>query len=449
MKRFLNVFIYSVLVGYLFGCSPIETGSETQIPTEGLDSSPQAALSGSAREVEPDRENGSGNQADLSILEEPSNGEPGSIVTIWHGVLETEILTLREIVNSFQSQHPEIQINLEYIPYDDLYSRYTEAVNSGQGPSLMLGAGEWGLSLYLDGMVADLKRFKSSALMSEIIPPAAEAVTYKEALFGLPITAEGIVMFRNSKLIPTTPRTFEGLTSISQAATRGENVGAYLERGELFALPQLTACGGVLMLDDGYPTFNNQAGLCWIDLLRSFEEAGPVSFNGNDDLNRFVDGNVGIIFAGTWNIGMLSEALGENLAIDPWPQYDQHNLSGYVWSENIYLNPILEETDGIEAILVMEYLLSSESQCAFANLGLIPIRMNLEDITPLTSQAIQSLSEGVPYRSHPIMETYLDVFNDTLRAVYNQEVSPSDALQMASDRIIKATRDFQNIKDDF
>ena len=76
----------------------------------------------------------------------------------------------------------------------------------------------------------------------------------------------------------------------------------------------------VLNFPNGYPGLNKPLGVCWFDLLKSFEVVGPVSFNTDDDMDRFLRGNVGIIFEGTWNIDLFSEALGENLSIDPWPE---------------------------------------------------------------------------------------------------------------------------------
>jgi len=373
---------------------------------------------------------------------------PSVEVTVWHGLNDTQVLALQEIIKNYMGVNPDIQIDLVYIPYDDLMDRFINDVNTGLGPSVMLGAGEWGPSLYDASVIVDLTEEISMGLQMEISPPALEAVSYQDAVVGFPYAMSGVVMFRNTGIIPEAPTTYDDLIKLSYEATKGRTVGAYLERGDLFAYPQLAACGGGLNFPNGYPAFNN-VGVCWFEILRSFEIAGPVSFNTDDDMDRFLRGNVGVIFEGTWNLSLFSEALGENLSIDPWPELNGNNLSGYVWTDNVFLNANLGGEKRDAALAFSEYLLSPDSQSVFAGIGQIPATRYRDVQEWLIYQAVAALSKGVPYPVIPEMEIYWEPMHDALIAVLENGVEPTIALQTASDLITDQVDTFKDKEGDF
>jgi maltose-binding protein MalE len=361
---------------------------------------------------------------------------------------EDGLLTLRNVIFAFQRQKSEIQINLVYIPYDDLFDRYVSAVDLGEGPDLILGSGEWGPILYDLNVIADVSNFVSSGLRSEINPPALEMASHHNLLISLPVMISGGVMYRNKAIISEAPSGFEVLVKDAQDATTGNILGAYLERGSLYAFPHLTACGGSLMYANGYPAFDNQAGICWLNLLKSFNDAGPVSSDSDDDLHRFKAGRVGIIIDGTWNLEMLSDSLGENLAVDPWPRYNNEHLSGYVWSENVYVNPDLSDDERKAARIFTQFLLSQETQTILSQGGYIPAIMDLETSDPITSQAINALSLGTPYPFQPELKLFIEPLHAAFDEFFYGGVDAVDALGSASDEIFKAAKVFKDIEGD-
>jgi len=381
------------------------------------------------------------------VLTEPSPNLSETIITIWHGLEEEGLLTFREIILAFQRQESGIQINLVYSPYDDLLDQYLSAVETGEGPDLVLGAGEWGHILYDHAAAGDVSNFVSSRLKSEINPPALAMVTYPDLMVGLPLNIKGVVMYRNTSILPEAPESVDDLIMKAREVTTPEVLGAYLDRGSLNSFSQLTACGGSLMYLNGYPAFNNQAGVCWLDLLESYSEAGAVAFNSEDDLNRFNNGTVGTIIEGTWNLGMLSDSLGDNLMIDPWPDFNNSHLSGYVWSENI-ITPNLPIERTKAAKIFSQFLLSHQAQVILSQHGYIPAITNLEVDDPAISQAIVALSRGTPYPGQPEIELYFKPLFEAFEAVFKRGVDAAEALQSAADQIILIGEEFNNLEGD-
>ena len=445
LRKILIIVLFSV---GLTACSQGIPGSDSSTPSREAPVEPQPELF-----IESSDDINITPEVQVEILAAPENADNNPdfserIITLWHGMDDEGLLALRNIIQAFQRQESEIQVNLVYIPYDDLLDQYVAAVEIGDGPGLFLGAGEWGPGLYGREVIADISQSVPLRLRSEINPAALEMVSQGESLIGLPIMISGAVMYRNTSIVSEAPGSFEAVIASAKDATEGKIVGAYLERGNLFAFPQLEACGGSLMFANGYPAFNSPAGFCWIELLNSFKEAGPVSDNSEDDLSRFKQGRVGIIIDGTWNLEMLSDSLGENLAIDPWPRYKNRHLSGYVWSENIYINPNLDADDRDAALIFSQYLLSQEAQEILSKNGYIPAITDIDLSDSIISQIITALIQGTPYPFQPELKLYFEPLHNAFEAVFKDGVDTAQALEAASDETIKASEDFNTIEGD-
>jgi arabinogalactan oligomer/maltooligosaccharide transport system substrate-binding protein len=248
-------------------------------------------------------------------------------VSLWHAWKEEEIASLNKVIAAFQGMYPDVQFDVLYVPFDDLRGKYETATATGGGPSVLVGAADWGPALYDAELVADVSGMTSEEFLRTINPAALGAVKYRGVLVGLPQTIKGVVMFRNSTIVADAPATFDDLVAAAQAATAGDVVGANLEYGFFFSAAHLNSVGGLLMDEMGNPLFNDEKGVEWVNLLNSFKDAGPTEYYTDNDVNLFKAGKAGIIIDGTWNMSGLAEAIGaDNLAIDPWPT----PMSGYV-----------------------------------------------------------------------------------------------------------------------
>jgi len=265
--------------------------------------------------------------------------------------------------------------------------------------------------LFAAGLIEDLAPFASNTLLDNINQPALEAAYHDQILSSLPYSIQGVVLFRNKEVSTLKADSLEELISLAQTAAYGDVFGAFLERSFFFSGAHLTGMGGELYDEDGNPGFNSQAGLIWIEMLRAFDAAGPTSFKSDEDLQAFMEGRAGWIIEGSWNIPFLTETIGiDVLAIDPWPVYGPGRLSGYVQSENVYLNSNSQGTERQAAWQFIEFILSPQAQGHLAEIGRIPAMLtaNLPTTSsgPLIQQAITALDDGVPYPQSPDINLY-------------------------------------------
>ena len=372
----------------------------------------------------------------------------GSSVTIWHSWSKTEIDMLQTVIDAFRRSYPDVTFRLQYIPIDELYAAYYDAAYLGQGPSLLFGPATWGPGLFEGDVISDLNPYIPFEYLTDINPAALSSGEFHQSLISVPLFQHGMVMYRNSSIISSAPRSFEELISVSQGVTRGGIVGSYLERGSYFSAANILGLGGRLMDEDSYPAFNDPIGLTWFNLLRDYDTAGAVTFNTNRDLDMFKRNRVGIIIDGTWNISMLRQILGdENLTIDPWPTFASGHLSGWVEADSVFLNTSLSDDDRFAALSFIGYLLDSNVQVRMAEVGHIPSVVTAIPRDGLLQQALQALSLGVPYPitvDESVLNLYWKELNIAIQDVFTKNISPSNALKNASDIITQSINSITN-----
>jgi len=368
-------------------------------------------------------------------------------ISLWHSWEAPYLPALLRRIAAFQTLYPNVSFDVTYVPQVDLRNAYAEAALEGREPTLLIGQGDWGPELYERGFVEGISGMASSELLNIINSAAIEAARYQDELIGLPLHIDGVVLYRNRRLIMRSPATLEELVALSIDATQGEVFGAYLERGFYYSAAHLYGLGGALISDGGNPAFNSPQGLEWLSLLGIFEQAGPTTNFTDDDLNLFKEGRVGFIIDGAWNRNELSEAIGaSNLAIDPWPVHASGGMAGFIRTENLYLSPrALSETQGV-SWMFSEFLLAPESQSALADVGLIPALSGAPSVIdtlpisisdPLIAQAMRALVDSVPYPHHPDMAFYTSSLETVIRNVFEGGVDPAQALGDAENSILE------------
>ena len=381
-----------------------------------------------------------------SILATPTSEVFSSTISIWHSWNDEQLPALLSQIAVFQEEYPGVQFDVTYIPSIDLRASYEQAALNGHAPDVLFGPAEWGAALSDQGLVADISPLVGDELIGSLNPAAFGAARYKDAITGLPVHISGNVLYRNQKIIPTAPTSLDELISIAQAASQGETFGALLDRGLFYSGGHLEGIGGQLMNPDGSPAFNGEKGLAWVQLLQEFEKAGPTEYAQENDIQLFLENRLGLMIESSHRLEDLAEAIGaENLAIDPWPIYQDGTLSGFVQSENVFLNPETLEEQQMVSWKFVQSLFTPEAQANLGKVSLIPVLLPSRlaaagvegqiDDEPLV-QVMRALSGGATYPARPEMAIYTPYLDIALQSIFNGEASPEDALKTAADSIM-------------
>ena len=351
-------------------------------------------------------------------------------ITLWHAWKETEIESLNDVINGFNAVYPNINIEVLFVPFDDLQNKVTTDWSTGGGPAVLIDAFDRA-SGYLDAdLLYDMDEIISADVISALNPAAVSAVDYDGFKAGLPQTLKGVVLFRN-KTLADAPASLDDIIAAD----------ASLEQGFFFSMAHLVkACGGEIADASGAPAFNNEAGVCWLEELAKFPNP---TYYTDDDIDLFKAGTNAFAIDGTWNLTGFAEAIGaENLAIDPWPTAGTGTLSGVVQPESIYVSNNIDGTELDAAVAFVEYFLSAEAQTLLADptkAGHIPVVSGVEVSDPLLANAVSAFDGGIAQpRFGGCFWSNMDA---SLQSYLAGGLTAEEALQQAFDIISSAVAD--------
>jgi len=270
MKKSLFVMLVLLTAMSLIVTACGSTPAPTDAPPEPTKEEAKPEPTKEEAKPEPTKEEAKGEPTEAPEPTEPPAPAMSGTVSLWQSWKEEEIEGLNSVIAAFQEMYPDVQFDVLYVPFDDLRGKFETAAATGGGPSVLIGAADWGPALFDAELVSDVSGMTTEDFLRTINPAALGAVKYRNALIGLPQTIKGVVMFRNSDIVADAPATYDDLVAAAQAATDGDIVGANLERGFFFSAAQLNGVGGLLMDENGNPLFNDEKGVEWLNLLNSF-----------------------------------------------------------------------------------------------------------------------------------------------------------------------------------
>lgn len=291
-------------------------------------------------------------------------------ISIWIDWTQAEIATLATILEAFQESFPQVEISLVYFPPEQLADRFRAAAANGEQPTLIVGESKLGLTLLDEKYIQDIREHVTEELLRSIRPVAWEGVSVDNTVMGLPLSLEGVILYRNANLIPASPVTLEDLAKASKGLREQNQAGTILDVGFLYSGSFLSACDGALLGVDGNLALTLKSAECWLRVIAKWREAGSVVLNSEEDLLAFEAGEAAWLIDGTWQADRLLSAVGaDHLSIDPWPKYATtgKQLSGFAWTRNIYFGSTSAEKDFNAAWVLTRYLLTPEVQIQLAS----------------------------------------------------------------------------------
>ena len=205
----------------------------------------------------------------------------------------------------------DVQVNVQAVS-KDLQTVYVTAAQAGKGPDLVMGAHDWIGNLVQNGTIDPLQLTDDTrAAFNEL---AIQGVTFNGQIYGIPYAIENVVLFRNTDLAPTAPRTLDELVA------KGKELKAAGKVSEIMALPVgangdayhmypiYTSGGGYLFGKGAEGDYDpKDLGLSKPEAAKAFEKIRELGEKGEGALKRSISGdNVTSVFTGKKTAFMLS-----------------------------------------------------------------------------------------------------------------------------------------------
>lgn len=255
--------------------------------------------------------------------EQTDDGEPVSITFQSFSDQPAAIQATKEIVDAWNADNPDIQVEIVQAPTDSLDDKLTTQFAGEVAPDIIhyevLGI----VPFARDGYVADLTDLLSKETIDDIDPGVLESVTVDDQIIGAPTELQTYVVFANKTLleaagveIPTgDSMTWDELDEIAKATTSGDVHGitwglksptaAFMSLGMGFGSEYFTGKGDEMKVEV------KDADLEVPNRVRSMIEDGSVdpigvTQSGSDVLATFYAGKAAMTVQGSYQVANIA-----------------------------------------------------------------------------------------------------------------------------------------------
>ncbi|MCU0569261.1 MAG: ABC transporter substrate-binding protein [Oculatellaceae cyanobacterium Prado106] len=394
----------------------------------------------------------------------------GTVVhlTLWQGVNPPPNRdVLQKLVDRFNQQHPEIQVESLYVGQSDQQLPKILAAVVGNAPPNML----W-YAPTLTGQLVELDAIKpleewlaTTLVKDEIDPALFESMQWENHIWSVPFGVNNVGIFYRPSLfkaagITDLPQTWDEFRQVAQQLTRPESGqhGMVLPMGKgewtVFTwLPFMWSGGGELVSSEatsqpqaspGKVQILNPGAIAalqfWQDLLKDGSAILSEPERGYE-LDGFLAGKVAMQLTGPWTLGQL-QSTGVDFAVMPIPAATRPATS--VGGENLFIfksTPAEEQASQIFA----EYVLSEEFQTEWAiGTGYLPVNLKARENPNYQAFATQQpavevfVKQAAYGRSRPIFPGYSRISENLGRAIEStllQQATPEAALKASQERL--------------
>ncbi|MCM2317037.1 MAG: extracellular solute-binding protein [Thermoanaerobaculia bacterium] len=243
-------------------------------------------------------------------------------ITIWHAYRGGEKDAFEKVVANFNASQGKIKATTLAVPYDAFADKITAAVPRGKGPDVFIYAqdrlGGW---IEAGNTIEPIDFYLDKKLTDRFIPTTMQAMTYRKAVWGLPLNYKCLTMIYNKKLVATPPTTTTELVATAKKLTNrsaGTFGLAYWYSNWYYHSPLFNAYGGGVFAKDGKPNVNNASNVKSVDLLMKWFEKDkilPAEPSTALITALFNEGKAAIVFNGPWFLGEISPKIQYGIAM--------------------------------------------------------------------------------------------------------------------------------------
>lgn len=320
----------------------------------------------------------------------------------------------RAQVKRFNSSSEDITLKLRTYPSGEAYEQaLTGQVAGGQAPDIFLLDAGVKTREYADaGAIMELNSLVEDAgiEISEFEENLVEAGSVDGKLFAVPKDYSTTALFYRKSMLDEAgvepPTTWEGLRSAADELTTEDRFGLGMYPQLNYFLAWIQSAGGNFVTESGVENVANPGHEKAVDLLLTmFAEdksaASPTMTGASWDGEMLANGQVAMVFGGTWIPAGVPDEIRNDIGVTPLPASEQEGAVLYAagWA-------ISAKSENPEAAAeVISFLTSDEELVAGHEDGIIllpPKPSALEELAsreedPVLDVAQESAATGVPF----------------------------------------------------
>lgn len=372
-------------------------------------------------------------------------------LTFWNTMTQTECEAFAPVLTEFKIKYPDIEIDVENVPFSQARAKYEQAVKSGTAPDILRSDRFWLKDFAKQGLVEEFNTVGMHEELSDLLPLAKDVVTIDGRTWGIPHTLDCLALFYNKSHfkdagIERPPEDFDTFRDTARKLTdpgKGR-YGFFLHPEGWWFEPFLFGFGGRYFDDAGNLTINSDQtlkALHYLIDLKEVDKAVPPVNVRNDAysimMQGFKSGQISMILNGPWAIrdilaGQAFKDDTSNLGVAPIPRgpLSRHSPVG---CQSLVVGKGCKNRPEAQAFI--RFCCSPEALAIFIKrtYGLPPRRALFTDPEvkndPFLSPFIVQLQMLKNYDYQPRNGTMYGPIGDHLTLVINGDVEPEDAVR--------------------
>ncbi len=309
-------------------------------------------------------------------------------ILVWHDWSGAEAEVLDELFGKFNDIYPDVKIIRSAISLgeDNLHEEFVRHVQAGLGPDLLIFRASSIPEFVESGLIQSLDTRKELDL--SYFSSQAEALTYREQLYGLPFSFSTDVLYYNSRLVQQPPAT---LPELLKEAYAGKGVA--LDSSFEGAFWGIQAFGGRLFDQDGEVKLNQGGFNNWLGWLKNTQNVPNMILSPNQDTlyELFKNRQVAYYVGSSRELPKLQAELGkEVIRVAPLPAGPIERAGPLLQTEALMFSRASDEDETELALRLAEFLTNVEQQTILGmkEIGRLPTNSRVtidERVSPIAA----------------------------------------------------------------
>ncbi len=384
-----------------------------------------------------------------------SNNGPVTL-TYWYTEGTSETPVIKDLVKQFEHDNPNIHINAQYQPFDQVQAKFTNSAQSNTAPDVLRADVGWVAQFASLRYLLPVDQYVSESDQKDYLPNALAYDKYDGHLYGLPQVTDFLAVLYNKAAfakagITSAPKTMDEFEATAKklVETQSTKYGFETSGASYFALPFLWSFGGGMIDQQNKILVNNPgsvAGLSFLKKLQNDDKVMPAKIDFNNGYNNMVndlkDGTTGMIFNGPWEVSniLTGSAFSDkaNLGIAAIPA-GPSGVTGSPTGGQSYV-AYAGTKHPAEAAKFMQFMSSTNSQIAIAKANhTLPTRQSAYKDSTVSADPVISGFYAIRNSavSRPVIPQGGQLFTDfdpNIQAALDGAKSPSEALDAVAQK---------------
>ena len=357
-----------------------------------------------------------------------------------------------EVAAAFEKANPDIDINIQVVPWDTLLQRLTTDIAGGTAPDISIIGTRWLLDFAAQGVAEPVDGYLTPEFKSTFIDTFMAPSVIDGKIMGLPVAASARAMMINMDLFEkagaTPPTNWDEFYEAAKKLAALPDTFAFGLQGkeietDAYYYYSLWTHGGDILKADGTSGLDTPEALEAANLYKKMIDEGltqpsPTNYNREEVFNLFKQGKVGMIFTFPMLIPQIkAEAPDLNYKIMPFPEGTAKATYGVTDTLMMFANSDVKEA----AWKFIEFAYKDEFRTTFDHgEGFLPVTKNVAAEEYYTTDPdISGFAAGLPYAKFaPTIENWEEIADTTVRTmqqIYLGQVTPEEGLKAAAAEI--------------